>query len=158
MENEEKERMANEILQFTSVHPYYSQQLAAATYNIIMYGHTAENAVCQAIRQQVEEHSLDYERLWISLKRTDRKILTLLAKKSNPLTDRSLPTSTAFSAIKRLVKQGYVSNPLHTNWKTLFLANGFYTAITVNSSTIQLSPRSKAYFPSLKFRVSRATR
>lgn len=108
MENEEKERMANEILQFTSVHPYYSQQLAAATYNIIMYGHTAENAVCQAIRQQVEEHSLDYERLWISLKRTDRKILTLLAKKSNPLTDRSLPTSTAFSAIKRLVKQGYV--------------------------------------------------
>lgn len=108
MENEEKEKIANEILQFTNVHPYYSQQLAAATYNIIVYGHTADNAVCQAIRQQVEEHGLDYERLWISLKRTDRKILTLLAKKVNPLTDRSLPTSTAFSAIKRLVKQGYV--------------------------------------------------
>lgn len=108
MENEEKEKIANEILQFTNVHPSYSQQLAAATYNIIVYGHTADNAVCQAIRQQVEEHGLDYERLWISLKRTDRKILTLLAKKVNPLTDRSLPTSTAFSAIKRLVKQGYV--------------------------------------------------
>ena len=108
MENEKKERMANEILQFTNLHPYYSQQLAAATYNIIMYGQTSENAVCQAIRQQVEEHGLDYERLWISLKRTDRKILTLLAKKVNPLTDRSMPSSTAFSAIKRLIKQGYV--------------------------------------------------
>lgn len=31
-----------------------------------------------------------------------------LAKKENPLTDRSIPASTAYSAIKRLVKQGYV--------------------------------------------------
>ena len=51
---------------------------------------------------------LDNERLWISLKRTDRKILTILARKGNPLTERSLPSSTAFSAVKRLVKQGYV--------------------------------------------------
>ena len=104
----EKEKIANEILRFTNVHPYYSQQLAAATYNIIMYSHPSENAVSEAIKQQVDEHDLDYERLWTSMKRTDRKILTLLARKTNPLTDRSLPTSTTFSAIKRLVKQGYV--------------------------------------------------
>jgi hypothetical protein len=108
MEQKEKEKIANEILRFTNVHPYYSQQLAAATYNIIMYSHPSEDAVSEAIKQQVDEHDLDYERLWISMKRTDRKILTLLARKTNPLTDRSLPTSTTFSAIKRLVKQGYV--------------------------------------------------
>ena len=108
MAQEEKEKIANEILRFTNVHPYYSQQLAAATYNIIMYSHPSENAVSEAIKQQVDEHDLDYERLWISMKRTDRKILTLLARKTNPLTDRSMPTSTTFSAIKRLVKQGYV--------------------------------------------------
>lgn len=110
MEQEEKEKIAKNILQFTNVHPYYSQQLAAATYNIIISDLAAirGNAVNQAIRQMVEEHDLDYERLWISMKRTDRKILTLLAKKNNPLTDRSIPTSTTFSSLKRLVKQGYV--------------------------------------------------
>lgn len=108
MAQEEKEKIATEILQFTNVHPYYSQQLAAATYNIIMYSNPTGNAVSEAIKQQVDEHDLDYERLWISMKRTDRKILTHLARKSNPLTDRSMPTSTTFSAIKRLVKQGYV--------------------------------------------------
>ena len=75
---------------------------------MIMYAPNKGDAVSRAIKQQVEEHDLDYERLWISFKRTDRKILTLLARKGNPLTDRSLPTSTAFSSIKRMVKQGYV--------------------------------------------------
>lgn len=105
---EEKQKIAEGILKFTNVHPYYSQQLAAATYNMIMYAPNKGDAVSRAIKQQVEEHDLDYERLWISFKRTDRKILTLLARKGNPLTDRSLPTSTAFSSIKRMVKQGYV--------------------------------------------------
>lgn len=108
MEQEVKENIANDILQFTNVHPYYSQQLASTAYNIIMYDHSIENAVGKAIKQLVEEHDLDYERLWIGLKRTDRKILSVLAKKENPLTDRSIPASTAYSAIKRLVKQGYV--------------------------------------------------
>lgn len=100
--------IADDILRFTNVHPYYSQQLAAAVYNIITYNHIEDNVVESAIRQQVEEHDLDYERLWLTMKRTDRMILTTLAKKGNPLTDRNVPTSTAFSAIKRLVKQGYV--------------------------------------------------
>ncbi len=108
MEPEVKENIANDILQFTNVHPYFSQQLASTAYNIIMYDHSIENAVGKAIKQLVEEHDLDYERLWIGLKRTDRKILSVLAKKENPLTDRSIPASTAYSAIKRLIKQGYV--------------------------------------------------
>lgn len=108
MPTEEKSDIANQILAFTNVHPYYSQQLAAAVYNILVYSGTKENVVQQAIRQQIEEHDLDYERLWVTMKRTDRMVMTYLAKKQNPLNERSLPTSTAFSAIKRLMKQGYV--------------------------------------------------
>ena len=108
IETERKEKIADKILQFTNVHPYYSQQLAAAVYNILKYEFSAEDVVNKAIIQQVDEHDLDYERLWIGLKRTDRRILTMLARKQNPLTDRSIPTSTAFSAMKRMLVQGYV--------------------------------------------------
>lgn len=100
--------IADQILRFTNVHPYYSQQLASAVYNKIVHEHVTMDIVKDAIRQQVEEHDLDYERLWATMKRTDRRILTSLAKSINPLADRSVPTSTTFSAIKRLVKQGYV--------------------------------------------------
>lgn len=108
MPAEDKSDIANQILAFTNVHPYYSQQLAAAVYNILVYSDTKENVVQQAIRQQIEEHDLDYERLWATMKRMDRMVMTYLAKKQNPLNERSIPTSTAFSAVKRLVKQGYV--------------------------------------------------
>lgn len=101
-------KIAEEILSFTNVHPYYTQQLSAAVYNKIVFENVVDGVVGASIIQQVDEHSLDYERLWISMKRTDRKILTSFARKSNPLTDRSLPTSTTFSAVKRLVRQGYV--------------------------------------------------
>lgn len=103
------EEIAKSILDFTKVHPYYTQQLASAVYNLIVYNDITENVVQEAIKQQVEEHDLDYERLWQNLKRTDRKILSLLAKQINPLTDRSIPSSTSFSSLKRLVQQGYVT-------------------------------------------------
>lgn len=108
MPAEDKSDVANQILAFTNVHPYYSQQLAAAVYNLYVYSDAKEDVVQHAIRQQIEEHDLDYERLWATMKRTDRMVMTYLAKKQNPMNERSLPTSTAFSAIKRLVKQGYV--------------------------------------------------
>ena len=61
-----------------------------------------------AIKKQVEEHSLDYERLWANMNRTDRKVMIALANRSNPMADRSVASSTLFSSIKRLLKQGYV--------------------------------------------------
>lgn len=103
-----KEELADEILGFTKTHPYYSQQLAATVYNTLTYGHVEKDIVRSSIKQLIEEHDLDYERLWATMKRIDRLVLILLAKRNNPLTDSKVPTSTAFSAIKRLVKQGYV--------------------------------------------------
>ena len=104
----QKASITGEILKFTDVHPYYTQQLAAAVYNALVYGKITENVVAYAVKRQVEEHSLDYERLWANMNRTDRKVMLSLANKKNPITDRSVPTSTSFSSIKRLLKQGYV--------------------------------------------------
>ena len=108
MPEDRKLAICNDILSFTHEHPYYTQQLAAAVYNCIVYQGLVENVVENAIVQQVAEHDLDYERLWTGMNRTDRRILQVLARQNNPLTDRSLPTSTTFSALKRLVKRGYV--------------------------------------------------
>ncbi len=104
----QKATITEEILKFTDVHPYYTQQLSAAVYNAIEYSKIKENPVAYAIKRQVEEHSLDYERLWANMNRTDRKVMHALANKHNPMTDRSMAPSTLFSAIKRLLKQGYV--------------------------------------------------
>ena len=104
----QKAGITEEILKFTDVHPYYTQQLSAAVYNAIEYGKIKENPVAYAVKKQVEEHSLDYERLWANLNRTDRKVMIALANRSNPMADRSVASSTLFSSIKRLLKQGYV--------------------------------------------------
>lgn len=103
-----KEDVTSEILSFTKVHPYYTQQLASCVYNLIAYSNMSENIVVNAIRKQVEEHDLDYERLWLSMKRTDRKVLSMLANGVSPVSDRTTPTSTIFSSLQRLVKNGYV--------------------------------------------------
>lgn len=55
------------ILDFTHCHPYYTQQLSAAVYNMIQYYGIYDNVVEAAIGQQVQEHDLDYERLWMNL-------------------------------------------------------------------------------------------
>ena len=104
----QKATVTEDILKFTDVHPYYTQQLSAAVYNAIEYGKVRENPVAYAIKKQVEEHSLDYERLWANMNRTDRKVMLSLANRHNPMVDRSVPASTLFSSIKRLLKQGYV--------------------------------------------------
>lgn len=113
MPDAKKDSVTEEILKFTNVHPYYTQQLASAVYNIVAYGKEKNDCVALAIKRQVEEHSLDYERLWASMNRTDRKVLMALANGKNPIVDRSAPTSTSFSAIKRLLKQGYVIKTDH---------------------------------------------
>ena len=67
-----------------------------------------ENVVEQAIEQLVQMHDLDFERFWVNFNKMDRNTLMLLAQNKNPLTQRELPTSTSFSSLKRLTKNGYV--------------------------------------------------
>ncbi|MCQ2311200.1 MAG: hypothetical protein MJZ64_05560, partial [Paludibacteraceae bacterium] len=60
-----------------------------------------------AVDQIVETHNLDYERLWFSLNRTCKWILQRLAT-GRPLQTNEYHTSTIYSALKKLQREGFV--------------------------------------------------
>lgn len=107
--------IADLILNFTDGHPYYTQQLAYTTWNILNHGQHEQEPVRQAIAETVQTHDFDYERLWATVNNTDKKILTNLAQQSNnplvgPLSKAANigPASTVFSSLKRLMLSGNV--------------------------------------------------
>ena len=104
---EKSNALAESILDYTDCHPYYSQQLAANVWNISVLQPEEEDALRSAVDHIVISHSLDYERLWMNMKRTNKWILQNLAK-SKTLQTGEYPTSTIYSALKRLQKEGYV--------------------------------------------------
>lgn len=99
---------AKEILSVTRCHPYYTQQLSSQVWEISAYETDNDNLVKKATERLIMNHGLDYDRLWASFNRTDRATLKTLSFGRNPLTDRSFPTSTAYSSIKRLERAGYI--------------------------------------------------
>lgn len=100
--------IVEEILSFTGLHPYYTQQLSAQVWDMMTYEGLVDGVVAEAISNIVRTHDLDFERLWLSFNRTDRSIMMNLSKGINPLKNRQVATSTSFSGIKRLMKYGYV--------------------------------------------------
>ena len=100
--------ISNEILSLTNCHPYYTQQLASQVWELAKYENISDDVVNVAIERLVDIHDLDFERLWLKFNRMDKQILRILCKNDNPLQNRQLPTSSSFSAIKRLMKMGYV--------------------------------------------------
>lgn len=102
-----------EILEITSCHPYYTQQLASQVWEMVTYRHLTDGVVQQAVDALVRMHDLDYERLWQTLNRTDRYTLRQLSQMQQPLRDRSQATSTTYSSLLRLMKLGYVVKTDH---------------------------------------------
>ena len=100
--------MVEDILSFTNLHPYYTQQLSAQVWELVSYENLKEGVVAEAINKIVRTHDLDFERLWMNFNRTDRSIMLNLSDGINPMQNRKIATSTSFSAIKRLMKSGYV--------------------------------------------------
>ena len=98
--------LADRILTFTECHPYYSQQLAANVWQIGVLQPESEDVLQAAIDHIVVSHGLDYERIWMGFKRTNRWILQRLAS-GKSLQDGEHRTSTIYSALKRLQKDGY---------------------------------------------------
>ena len=96
------------ILAITKCHPYYTQQLASAVYNLMQYESCFDNVIPSAVNMLVSEHDLDYERLWLSMNLTDRKVLSSLAQAGTADAALQMRTSTAYSSINRLIKKGYV--------------------------------------------------
>ncbi len=99
--------LADRILDYTDCHPYYSQQLAANIWQIGVLQPATPDPVRKAIDQIVTTHSLDYERLWMNFKRTNKWILQRLVSQKT-LQSGEYRTSTIYSALKRLQKDGYV--------------------------------------------------
>ena len=100
--------IVEEILSFTNLHPYYTQQLSAEVWDMLTNDNLIEGVVAASIRKILRTHDLDYERLWLNFNRTDRSIMLNLSKRVNPMQNRQMATSTSYSAIKRLMKSGYI--------------------------------------------------
>ena len=75
---------------------------------MMTYEGLVDGVVAEAVSSIVRTHDLDFERLWLNFNRTDRAIMMSLSKGINPLQNRQVATSTSFSGIKRLMKNGYV--------------------------------------------------
>lgn len=99
--------ITKEILDYTDCHPYYSQQLASQIWQTAIINPECTDLFSKALQQIEETHSLDFERIWIRLNRTDKKILQTLASDTQ-LTMTDLHTSTIYSALKKMQKQGLV--------------------------------------------------
>ena len=105
---EKMNHIVEEIISFTKLHPYYTQQLSAQVWEMVVYENLIEGVVAEAISKIVRTHDLDFERLWMNFNRTDRSIMLSLSEGANPMQNRAIATSTTFSALKRLMKAGYV--------------------------------------------------
>jgi hypothetical protein len=108
-------RLAEEILNVTDCHPYYTQQLAFMVWEDLERNEPEANGVKQALNELTSTHDMDYERLWNNFNKTDKKLLIGLASSSfAPLSESfnrtygTGATSTVFSSLKRLMINGYV--------------------------------------------------
>ena len=99
--------LADQILSYTDCHPYYSQQLASCIWQLGIQNHDASNILKHAIDRIIITHGLDYERLWMNIKRTNKWILQRLATNQS-LQTGEIRTSTIYSALKKLQQDGYV--------------------------------------------------
>lgn len=121
----DSDSIACSILEETDCHPYYTQQLSSVVWDRLYYKKEETiKVVTNAISQLVTAHDLDFERLWLTFNKTDRKMLQLLCKGQSPYEQRQIPTSTSFSAIKRLMQAGFVirtdsyavEDPIFRHW------------------------------------------
>lgn len=104
-----RESVAKDILSFTQCHPYYTQQLSAQVWELMEYEAITENIVDKAVDKLVILHNNDFERLWLTLNRTDKGTLRMLSQDKMSLQNGKKPSSTVFSSLQRLVQKGYVN-------------------------------------------------
>ena len=104
---EKKDVIAGQIIDFTSCHPYYTQQLAFQVWYELQRGIPEDDVVRLSVQEIIQAHDFDYSRLWESMNRTNRAVLLKLAISSAaPMENPEMPASTIFSALKRLVSAG----------------------------------------------------
>jgi len=109
------DKTAEEILELTNSHPYYTQQLAFTVWELINSGRKSKNPFEESVSEIIRHHDMDYERLWNTINKTDKKILigmslSEIAPLSSEFSKKYFPgaSSTIFSGLKRLAKSGLV--------------------------------------------------
>lgn len=101
--------ISEKILLFTKCHPYYTQQLAFHFFN--GYKDKPGISIEEVAEMITRQHDIDFERLWMSLNLTDRKLLVELisiSKEEGFSRDAGIPTSTRYSVYKKLSANGFL--------------------------------------------------
>ena len=111
----QSQSISSEILEETSSHPYYTQQLAFVVWEILVRSGYSDDIIQKAVNEILQNHDNDYERLWHGFNRTDMKVLIgLAASELEPLSNEfsmrfnAGPDSTIYSSLQRLTKKGIV--------------------------------------------------
>lgn len=109
-------QLAIGILEITKCHPYYTQQLAYVVWEQCHIEGLKSSKIDNSVKELIQMHDNDYERLWTNFNQTDKKLLIGLSLSGlAPLSEKFLRTfdmnasSTAFSSLKRLMNNGYIS-------------------------------------------------
>lgn len=103
-----------EILEITDCHPYYTQQLAFCVWENLKGVKYSTDIVERSTRQLITSHDYDYERIWSNFNNTDKRLLIYFSQSNAPPLSKekieklSMPSSTIFSSIKRLLSIGYL--------------------------------------------------
>lgn len=105
---EQSESVADEILAITKCHPYYTQQLSSQVWELANYESVNDGVVETAVERLSDIHDLDFERLWVGFNKVDRRVFKTLCSGGEKLSSSGLPTSTTYSAVKRLMQKGFV--------------------------------------------------
>lgn len=106
---DDPEPLSEAVLAFTDCHPYYTQQLAYQVWNVLLRGGDATLSVSIAMDEIVQLHDYDYERMWMSMNKTDKATLMRLATSTHTtIRSQANPPSTVFSSLKKLVGKGFV--------------------------------------------------
>lgn len=93
------------ILELTKCHPFYTQQLAAVFWDLCMRTES-RSTVLDATTTIVESLSASYMVLWSRLNRTSRRILEVLSRDGQLPEIKEVSTSTVYTAVSRLKKEG----------------------------------------------------
>lgn len=109
--HERANSLANQVLDYTDCHPYYTQQLAFYMWQVGITKSEEQEVMNVAIQDILMTHDLGFERIWLNFNRTDRWVLQRLAARAE-LQTGEYRTSTIYSALKRLQHDGHV---IYTN-------------------------------------------
>ena len=115
--------ITEQILDYTDCHPYYSQQLASQIWQESLFNKDNKEIFQTAVNSIVENHSMDFERLWLTFNRTDKWIMLRLAEGLSVQTGE-YKTSTIYSALKKMQRDGYIiytdkyeiEDPFYKEW------------------------------------------